>query len=100
MTVDPSESDTARIPCKVQNQDFLGWFDPNGQRISDTDPSKRLHVESDVDNTLVMKDIWDKDAGNYTCRGSITEDTFTLVVYCKCPRRWSVMTQKLVPVPL
>lgn len=82
---------TFRVVCTVTNEKFVGWFDVKGNEVTarpvpDELIQDKYYVEENGDSyTLVIQDVKVPDGGDYTCRGEITEETFTLYVECRYP---------------
>ena len=73
------------VICSVTDQEFLGWYDPKGQRINATDSSTRIYVKRHeaLVHELFLKSVKDEDGGKYTCRGSLNSSTHQLFIQCK-----------------
>ena len=77
------ESETTSINCSVTGEAFKGWFDSNGQKISN-DPSQRLHVKNDGNvHYLEINRVNKTDDGQYECRGETHKAHVRLHVECK-----------------
>ena len=80
---------TFRVVCKVTNEQFVGWYDLNDNRVTKIPdegelPVEKYYVEVQSNSyTLVIQDVVVADGGNYTCRGDKTIKVFTLYVECK-----------------
>ena len=80
---------TFRMVCKVEGEEFVGWFDVNGNKVTARPipgqlPRDKFYVtQSGNSYTLVIQKVIVADGGNYTCKGDQTERTFTLFVECK-----------------
>ena len=81
---------TFRVVCTMKDgENFVGWFDVKGNEVTARlIPGKlimdKYYVEeSGNEYTLVIQNVAVADGGNYTCKGDITESTFTLYVECK-----------------
>jgi len=80
---------TFRVVCTVTNEKFVGWFDVKGNEVTarpvpDELIRDKYYVEENGDSyTLVIQDVKVADGGDYTCRGEVTEKTFTLYVECR-----------------
>ena len=75
---------TASVTCTVTVETFLGWFDPNGRKIT-TSSTAKIRVESSG-NTHKLKFVDVKvsyGGDNYQCRGSSKTETLLVHVACK-----------------
>lgn len=77
---------TFRIDCKVNDEEFRGWFDLKGEAVTARRvpgqlirAKKYVEVKGNV-YTLVIRKVQFVDGGNYTCRGDRTEKIFSLFV--------------------
>ena len=70
-------------------ENFVGWFDVKGNEVTarlipgELIMDKYYVEKSGNEYTLVIQNVAVADGGNYTCKGDITESTFTLYVECK-----------------
>ena len=81
---------TFRVVCTMKDgENFVGWFDVKGNEVTarlipgELIMDKYYVEESGNEYTLVIQNVAVADGGNYTCKGDITESTFTLYVECK-----------------
>lgn len=77
---------TFRMVCTVEGEEFVGWFDVNGNKVTARPTPGQLTrdkfyvTQSGNSYTLVIQKVRVADGGNYTCKGDQTERTFTLFV--------------------
>ena len=67
----------------MTGEEVTGWFDSNGQEISDS-PSNRLHVKTEgIVKFLEINGLNKSDRGQYECRGTQRRVRVMLYVECK-----------------
>ena len=81
---------TLKVICTMKDgENFVGWFEVKGNEVTarsfpDEFLTDKYYVEERGNAyTLVIQTIFVADGGNYTCKGDISESTFTLYVECK-----------------
>ena len=81
---------TFRVVCTVKDgEDFLGWFDVKKNEVTarlirgELMRDKYYVEENGNEYTLVIQNVAVTDGGNYTCKGNMSESTFTLFIECK-----------------
>lgn len=78
---------TFQVTCRVEDEELIGWFDREGNKITSTNIFSKYYVESDQGSpnelTLYVSNVEVRDGGNYTCRGSQNIANFELYVECK-----------------
>ena len=71
------------INCSITREAFIGWFDDDGRKISNS-PSERRHVRSDGNQKLLeITNINRTDQGKYECRGELNNAQVMLYVECR-----------------
>ena len=80
---------TFRMVCTVEGEEFVGWFDVNGNKVTarpipgQLTRDKFYVIKRGNSYSLVIQKVTVADGGNYTCKGDQTEGTFTLFVESK-----------------
>ena len=76
------EGEKTSINCSVTDEEFSGWFDSSGRKIT-SDSSQRIHVREDGSlKYLEISTVNRTDRGTYECRGKTNKDQVMLLVEC------------------
>ena len=81
------EGEKTSINCSVTHEEFTGWFDSSGRKIT-SDSSQRIHVREDGSlKYLEISTVNRTDRGTYECRGKTNKDQVMLLVECMYHKR-------------
>lgn len=81
-----TEGQSIRISCRLEYQQFEGWYGPSGQRIMSQSETDNVYYHKDANRPewfLSIKKVHVKDGGTYTCRGTMTIDVHRLHIACE-----------------
>lgn len=81
-----TEGQSIRISCRLEYQQFEGWYGPSGQRIMSQSETDNVYYHKDANRPewfLSIKKVHVKDGGTYTCRGTMTMDVHRLHIACE-----------------
>ena len=80
---------TFRVMCTVKDEDFVGWFLKDGQKVTtmvgeDELSGSHFYVsKNDDEYSLIIQNVKVADGGTFQCRGNKQTRNFTLYIECK-----------------